>query len=236
MTNNEIVNILIEDLKKASSARHNTKGVTPFTTHMKWLGVSAPQLKSIVKNWRPILFDFSPERWIEVCLLLCMQGIFECQILAYEILWKVKPALKALTKEQILELGSVLDNWVSTDAYCTMIAGWHWREGTLPDSQIKKWLKSDDRWLRRVGVVCTIPLNLKAKGGTGNTGRTLMVCERVIDDRDDMVVKALSWALRELSKSDKAAVENFMRTHWERLHGRVRREVTTKLETGRKNG
>jgi 3-methyladenine DNA glycosylase AlkD len=51
-----------------------------------------------------------------------------------------------------------------------------------------------------------------------------------------MVVKALSWALRELSKSDKPAVEKFMETYDLQLAGRVRREVYTKLQTGRKNG
>jgi 3-methyladenine DNA glycosylase AlkD len=63
-----------------------------------------------------------------------------------------------------------------------------------------------------------------------------MICEKVISDRDDMIVKALSWALRELSKIDKPAVEVFMEKYDEQLAGRVRREVYTKLETGRKNG
>ena len=52
--------------------------------------------------------------------------------------------------------------------------------------------------------------------------------------RDDMVVKALSWALRELSKRDPAAAAAFIRKYDARLAARVRREVTAKLETGRK--
>lgn len=235
-TNAEIIDLILEDLKKFAAVRHNTLGVPSFTTGMKRLGVSAPRLKTVVKNWSSILYDFTPEQWSELCILLTRKGIFECQILAYELLWKNKNALKGLTPEQILTLGSTLDNWASTDTYCTMIAGWHWREGTLTNSHITEWLKSDNRWRRRAAVVCTIPLNLRSKGGTGDTLRTLMICEKVVNDRDDMVVKALSWALRELSKSDKRAVESFIKKHWERLHPRVRREVMTKLETGRKNG
>ena len=246
MTNHEIVDMMVEDLKKIASPRHNTKGVPSFTTSMEWMGVSATQLRIILKNWIAILFDLNTEQWIKICLQLCKLGIFECQILAYELLWKNKSVLKTLTHEQIIQLAGTQDNWASTDSYSTMIAGWHWREGTLPNSQILKWLKSEDRWMRRIAVVCTVPLNLKAKGGAGDTKRTLMICEKVVDDRDDMVIKALSWALRELSKSDKLAVEAFMKTdklaveafmktHWDRLHGRVRREVTTKLETGKKN-
>jgi 3-methyladenine DNA glycosylase AlkD len=62
-----------------------------------------------------------------------------------------------------------------------------------------------------------------------------MVCEKVISERDDMIVKALSWALRELSKSDKKAVEDFTQNHNSQLAGRVIREVNHKLITGKKN-
>jgi 3-methyladenine DNA glycosylase AlkD len=60
------------------------------------------------------------------------------------------------------------------------------------------------------------------------------VCRVLVDDRDDMVVKALSWALRELAKREPASVECFIRDEQRRLAPRVRREVTSKLETGRK--
>ena len=236
MTNTEIITMLIEELKKVSTPKRQEQAQANFPSRLHILGVRAPDLKAIVKTWSSILYDFSPQQWIQLCLELSHHTIFECQTLAFELLWKNKKALKALTEEQIIALGNTLDNWVSTDTYSTMIAGWHWREGTLPNKQIKTWLASPDRWLRRTAVVCTVPLNLRAKGGTGDTERTLMVCEQVIDDRDDMVIKALSWALRVLSRPDRLAVEQFMEKHWERLHGRVRREVTTKLTTGRKNG
>jgi 3-methyladenine DNA glycosylase AlkD len=97
------------------------------------------------------------------------------------------------------------------------------------------WLSSPDRWRRRIAVVSTLAWNQKARGGTGNAEKTLMVCEKAVDDHDDMVQKALSWALRELSKRDKEPVHEFMEKHWDRLTGRVRREVMNKLETGKKN-
>jgi hypothetical protein len=56
-----------------------------------------------------------------------------------------------------------------------------------------------------------------------------------VDDRHDHVVKALSWALRNLSSRDRAVVERFVADHGARLAARVRREVGTKLTTGTKN-
>ena len=50
-----------------------------------------------------------------------------------------------------------------------------------------------------------------------------------------MVVKALSWALRAAVAYDRRAVEDFLAQYNHCLAGRVKREVTTKLRTGRKN-
>jgi 3-methyladenine DNA glycosylase AlkD len=84
-------------------------------------------------------------------------------------------------------------------------------------------------------LASTVALNLKSRGGDGDAPRTLMVCEMLANDHEDMVVKALSWALRQLVDHDRAAVEDFLERHDEVLASRVRREVRTKLETGYKN-
>ena len=62
-----------------------------------------------------------------------------------------------------------------------------------------------------------------------------MVCEALAADRDDMVAKGLSWALRDLSKRDRASVWNFIEIHDSVLPALVKREVKNKLTTGVKN-
>ena len=56
-----------------------------------------------------------------------------------------------------------------------------------------------------------------------------------MDDHDDMIVKALSWALRSLIVWDRNGVARFLHEHDARLASRVKREVRHKLVTGRKN-
>jgi len=73
------------------------------------------------------------------------------------------------------------------------------------------------------------------RGGPGDTDRTLAVCQRLVRDRDDMVVKALSWALRELARHDPSAVAGFVDKHSTDIAKRVRREVMNKLTTGVKS-
>jgi len=50
-----------------------------------------------------------------------------------------------------------------------------------------------------------------------------------------MVVKGLSWALRELAKREPAIVRDFLSENKNRIAARVIREVGNKLETGLKN-
>jgi 3-methyladenine DNA glycosylase AlkD len=63
-----------------------------------------------------------------------------------------------------------------------------------------------------------------------------MVCEMLAADRDDMVVKALSWALRALSAHDQRGVRAFLGEHDATPAARIKREVGSKLRTGRKSG
>jgi 3-methyladenine DNA glycosylase AlkD len=80
-----------------------------------------------------------------------------------------------------------------------------------------------------------VALNVRSQGGMGDTPRTLAVCRMLVEDHDDMVVKALSWALRELVVHDPQAVRSFMSQYEGVLARRVQREVGNKLSTGLKN-
>lgn len=83
-------------------------------------------------------------------------------------------------------------------------------------------------------LTATVALNVRARGGRGDVARTLAVCRRAAADRDDMVIKALSWALRSLIQWDREAVRGFLREYDATVASRVKREVRTKLRTGRK--
>jgi hypothetical protein len=126
-----------------------------------------------------------------------------------------------------------LSDWGATDAFGRTLAGPAWRRGLVGDAQVMAWAASPDRWRRRLALVATVALNAKVDGGGGDAPRTLAVCRALAADRDDLVVKALSWALRELVPRDRAAVECFLAGT--EVAARVRREVGHKLATGLKS-
>ena len=166
---------------------------------------------------------------------LVARGDWPHLLIGFELVAGHRAAQQALDRRRIARWSRRLSAWETVDMFGCTIAGQAWRTGVLTDSDIDGWARSPNRWCRRLALVCTVPLNSKARGGAGDPGRTLHLCETLLDDRDDMVVKALSWALRELAKRDPSAVRKFLARYNDRLAGRVRREVTSKLTTGLKS-
>lgn len=178
----------------------------------------------------------SPPRFVvEVALALLDKNTMEHRFVAYELLCHHRAALAGLTEKDIRLFGRGIGSWGSVDMFACYLAGPAWRGRQVPDKLIHTWARSKNRWFRRAALVSTVPLNSKARGGGGDATRTLEVCASLVADRDDMVVKALSWALRELSKRDPEAVSRFLDEHQGVLAARVVREVRNKLSTGLKN-
>lgn len=165
--------------------------------------------------------------------LLDQRGIN--RFVAYELVKYHPAAAASLRERQLEELGRGLDEWGEVDCFACYLVGPAWREHQISDKVIHRWARSTDRWWRRVALVSTVPLNSRAQGGSGDADRTIAVCRMLVSDRDDMVVKAMSWALRELSKRDPKRVRQFIGQHHDVVAARVVREVSNKLSTGLKN-
>jgi len=207
-----------------------------YPTSMIVKGVTVPSIRPIVMDLNKRFKKSSPEEVIEFAKLLNATRILEAQQIAFEVLDKHKAARQSLTLEDLLVFGDGIDNWISVDYFAGLLAGPAWREGQIPDEVIEEWATSEDKWWRRAAVVCTVALNQKARGGSGDAAKTLKICKFIVDDKDEMVAKGLSWALRELAKRDSDPVIEFVDQYESVLPKCVVREVRRKIETGRKYG
>ncbi len=195
---------------------------------------NADSFRVVRREWSGRLESSPGVSVIALAKQLAPLGFWE-RVFAYEIIACHKAALEALKRRDVISLGRGMEGWGEVDAFSCYVSGPAWRDGNISDSTVHAWAKSRDRWWRRAALVSTVPLNNRARGGRGGTARTIKLCRMLVRDRDDMVVKALSWALRELSKRNPLAVESFLKRYDRILAPRVRREVTNKLRTGLKN-
>lgn len=194
---------------------------------------NAPQMREVRRRYSLALRENDPEFVLNVAREILSDS--DHRWLAAELILTHPSALGLIGEKELLEFGRGMSHWGDVDAFAGLLAGRVWREGQVSDALIHGWAGSEDRWWRRAALVATVPLNRRASGGTGDTDRTLAVCRLLVADRDDMVVKALSWALRDLSVRDPEAVEAFLLEYENILAARVKREVRNKLRTGLKN-
>jgi 3-methyladenine DNA glycosylase AlkD len=169
----------------------------------------------------------------EIALRLAARPDFSCRFLGYELVSHHKTAFAQLGAEQILKLGEGLDSWNAVDCFGLYLSGPAWRDGQISGRLIRAWGRSKDRWWRRAALVSTIALS--RRGEPADVRRTVEMSTLLVADRDDMVVKALSWALRELAKKYPEDAKKFLEQHRDRVAARVRREVENKIATGLKN-
>ncbi|MEW5814157.1 MAG: DNA alkylation repair protein [Spirochaetota bacterium] len=155
--------------------------------------------------------------------------------IAYELIANHTPSFECLGETELEDLGRGINSWWTVDDFARTLAGPAWRKEQVSDKAILKWAYSPDRWWRRAALVSTVALNVRSRGGKGDIPRTLRICRVLVKDHDDMVVKAMSWALRELVVHDARAVQEFLSRYDHVLVARVKREVKNKLKTGLKN-
>jgi 3-methyladenine DNA glycosylase AlkD len=193
-----------------------------------------PSVRAVRKRWSQSLRAASAEEVLAIAKAVEAEAPQTGKWVAYELIRFHPAAFAAVSERTIADYASRLASWYAVDAFGTILAGPLWARGRLSDAIVEEWSASKGRWLRRSALVATVGLNAQAAGGAGDAARTLAICRRLAADRDDMVEKAVSWALRFLSQRDRRAVEQFMVEMDGKLAARVVREVRHKLRTGLK--
>ena len=205
-----------------------------FPSAQEILGVYAADMRSVVRDIKKRTKHEDAKTVYRLALAIIGRNTLEGRQAGYEIFDSHKPAMAALNLKQLEALGKGIDNWASVDGFACGLSGIAWQKGQIKDADVKRWARSKDPWWRRAAVVSTVPLNLKSRGGSGDTKRTMMICEMAVGDEHVMVHKALSWALRQLVEHDAKAVRAFLKKHDAELPALVKREVNRKLTTGKK--
>lgn len=224
----------IRELRAFTNPERRAATLGYFPSAMENLGVAVPDIRKVLRATRKVVRDWSDADVHALALAIIAEGTLEGRQLAYELIASRDSLLQSLSAADVKRLGHGMDNWTSVDVFACSIAGQLWRERAIADAEVLRWARSRDLWWRRAALASTIPLNMKSRGGSGDVERTLLIAELLAGDREEMVAKALSWALRSLIPISPVTVETFLAEHEDELAARVLREVRNKLRTGRK--
>ncbi len=118
-----------------------------------------------------------------------------------------------------------LTNWGETDGLCTLILAALIKKDPALVKRLPAWTSSVNRWRRRSSAVALVPL---ARHGEHHDV-AFEICDRLAEDRDDMVEKGIGWLLKEVSRTQPDTVASFLLTDIDRFSRTTVRYACEKL-------
>jgi 3-methyladenine DNA glycosylase AlkD len=117
------------------------------------------------------------------------------------------PRLLAAWKRWLCDNHSA--NWATTDAICGALVGPLLLQHPELGARLRVWARDRNMWVRRASIVGLI--------GRARRGESLdlvyEIARRLHPDKEDLIQKAVGWALREAGKADMARLERYLRAN-----------------------
>ncbi len=203
-------------------------------TSLAVYGVRMPDLEELARDWQAAHPQVSDAELLALVEALSTAGSRDEQLLGLELLLRYPKRIPGLAWALFDGWRRGIDSWPVCDLLATKVFG-PWVMAQPPDRlpYLELLIGDADVWSRRLALVATVPINRRAN--TAVPALTLDLVDRTAHERDPMISKAISWALRELTKTHPDAVDAFVASHRGALPAHVLREVNNKLTTGKKS-
>lgn len=201
--------MLIERLEHALQALAEENGyrgdVETFVPGVgEAFGVRVPQLRELAREVFST-YRKQPERLIEIGRACWGRGSREHRLIALFTLARMRslsPGERWMIGEEFLpDVG----DWETCDQLCAALLGPALAEEPAFMEKLETWSGNQNLWVRRAAVVATVSLRgsrLESRQLLFLNRRALKMCERLLDDSEPYIRKAVDWGLRELIKRD----------------------------------
>jgi 3-methyladenine DNA glycosylase AlkD len=100
-------------------------------------------------------------------------------------------------------------NWATTDLICGALIGPLIVRYPALGAHLRAWASDKNMWVRRASIVGLIP---RARRGE-SLDLVYGIARRLHRDREDLIQKAVGWALREAGKADTPRLERYLRAN-----------------------
>ena len=192
--------------RAAGAARYFKTGPGEYGEGDLFLGVTVPVLRKIVRRYETLQLA-QVEKLLHAREHELRQAALLILVAQYA---KGDPKGQREILRVYLANTSFINNWDLVDCSCREIVGAHVRANSR--SLLTKLARSNSLWERRIAMISTMPLVRD-----GEFSDALRIAEMLLDDRHDLIHKAIGWVLRELGDKDKAALVSFLQQHYKRV-------------------
>lgn len=184
-----------------------------------FLGIKVGPQRSIAKKYRDLTLDELQE--------LLSSNIHEYRLVSLFILIDKYKRSDDVGKKEIvdfyLENTKNINNWDLIDLSSGKILGNYFMERNK--SVLFKLAKSNILWERRIAIMATSEFIRNNKFDD-----TLKISEILLNDKHDLIHKAVGWMLREIGKRNQALEEKFLKKYYKRMSRTMLRYAIEKFD------
>lgn len=202
-----IIEKIRRELKKNADKKTKESGERFFKEKIKLYGVKTAVVGKIGKEYFKEIKDKSKKDIFDLCEKLWQSGYMEESFIACN--WSYYVRKKYEPKDfQVFEkwINKYVSNWAACDTFCNHTVGEFIEMYPKYLSNLKKWTKSENRWVRRAAAVSLIV--------PGKRGKFLKDIFKIADlmllDGDDMVQKGYGWMLKVASQAYEKPVFDYV--------------------------
>lgn len=209
---------------------------------LKYVGTQKPSFHIDTKSARTIAKDFAKNHNISVSEMADLitslyYGKTYDEVAIAGMIVGESPALRqSLVPETLHRWIDNTHGWAECDVLCQMAFIpedflSHW---AVWEKALKKFAQDKNIQVRRASLVLlTKPLRLSADDRLAEVA--LHNIDLLKSEKDILITKAVSWVLRSMIKNHKDTVAEYLKNNLDSLPKIAIREVSTKLETGKKH-
>lgn len=209
-----LVNKIRKELLQNSETKVRISAQRFFKEKIKIYGVKSAVVKKISKIYDKEILALDKREVYDLCEQLWQSDYMEESFVAchftYRICKKFEPADFVIFEKLI---DKYVSNWASCDTFCNHTMGTFLTMYPKYLSNLKKWAKSKNRWMRRAAAVSLIvpARNDKFLSDIFDIANILLI------DGDDMVQKGYGWMLKAASKTHTKEVFEYVMKHKDKM-------------------
>lgn len=167
-----------------------------------FLGLTVPQSRKVAKNHKNLPLNQIKE--------LLNSKIHEQRLIAILILVNNYKNNQEEIYNFYLKNSKQINNWDLVDLSAHKIVGQHLFNKDR--STLYKLAKSDNLWERRISIISTAFFI-----NNNEFQDTIKISEILLNDKHDLIHKAVGWMLREMGKRDQEILETFLKKRYKNM-------------------
>ena len=206
----KIISHIHADLQAAVDPIYKIGATRFFKEQVKLYGVRVPRVRKIAANYAADLKQVSLAELLPLCEKLLQTGHMEDATIALALVYKKRTNL-SVGDVKVVErwLNTFVSNWATCDDLSVHVLGYCIERFPAIVPNIRMWVVSDNRWVRRAAAVSFI---FPVRRGN-NFDDVMYIADKLLHDQDDLVQKGCGWMLKEASKSYQQEVIAYIEHH-----------------------